>query len=254
MNHLETAIQKVTTFLFAGAAILFFGVNAYVYSTTAGIMNEHHAAQNPRDPWMARNITIVDHRNSEGRGFKPGYLEMAKGDDIRANRFISISTYVTLDDLLGEGEQRPEKSMEEVFVKSRAVIFAREECARLLETLVRKCVVAGADGRLDGNTARIDATFRFVQRDDFGALEEDATYVFTTADNVLVRDASVYMSGAGPARVALYKKAASECAAIRRRDGSCAITRLSILAHRGKDGLIRHTAMAGYAFLLKARA
>ncbi len=253
MKLFESAMHKTAALFFAAGGILYFVMNAYVFQTTTGIMNAHREAENPRDPWMARNITIVDHRNTEGRGFKPGYLEMAKGDDIRANRFITISTYVTLDDLLGEGEERPQKSMEEVFVKSRAVIFAREECERLLETLARKCVVVGADGRLDGNTARIDATFRFVQRDDFGALEEGATYVFTTADNVLVRDASVYMSGAGAARIGLYRKAAAECAAIRRRDGSCAITRLSILAHRGNDGLIRHTAMAGYAFLLKAR-
>ncbi len=254
MNNLEGAIQKVTTLLFAGAAVIFFGVNAYVYGTTAGIMNAHHEAENPRDPWMARNITIVDHRNPEGRGFKPGYLEMAKGDDIRANRFVTIDAYVRLDELLAEGEKAPQKSMEEVFAKSRAVMFARAECERLLETLARECVVAGADGRLDGNLVRMNAMFRFVQRDGFGSLNEGGAYVFTTADTVLERDASVYQSGAGAARAALYKKAAAECSAIRRRDGSCALTRLTISARLGKDGVIRHTSMAGYAFLLKARA
>lgn len=254
MNHLDGAIQKVTALFLAAGAILYFGVNAYVYGTTAGIMNEHHEAQNPRDPWMTRNITIVDHRNPGGRGFKPGYLEMTKGDDIRANRFVSITAYVRLDELLAEGEKPPQKSMEEVFAKSRAVIFAREECARLLETLARECVVAGADGRVDGGLVRMNAMFRFIQRDSFGALAESETYVFTTADSVIARNASVYQSGAAAARAALYKKTAAECDAIRRRDGSCAITRLTVTAQRQDGGVIRHTAMAGYAFLLKARA
>lgn len=254
MNLFESSLQKVTALLFAAGGIIYFAGNAYVYGTTTGIMNAHREAENPRDPWMARNLKIVDHRNPDGRGFKPGYLEMAKGGDIRANRFVSVVAYVTLDELLAEGEKPPQKSMEEVFAKSRAVIFARAECERLLESFARDCAVVNAEGRLDGNLVRVEALFRYVQRDDFGALDESQTYVFTTADSWLAREESVYQASAGNARRALYKKAAAECAAIRRRDGSCAITRLLVSARREDGGVIRHSANAGYAFLLKSQS
>lgn len=250
----DNLLSKITALISAAAAIIFFAGNAIVYGGAAQVMGQMNEAADPRDPWAARRIAIFDHRDADGRGFKPGYLEMAKGGDIRANRFVAISAYVTVRELLEAGEKPPAASMEEVFAKSRAVIFARAECQRLLRSLARECAVAGAEGRINDGLVRIDAMFRFVQRDDFGALDESATYVFTTADSRLVQDEPVYRERAADARSALYKKAAAECAAIRRRDGSCAITGLLISARADRAGAIRHSATANYAFLIKERA
>lgn len=250
MNLLDGILQKAAALLFAGGAILYFATNLSVFGMASKITGSYHEADNPRDPWKGKNLTILDHRNSDGRGFKPGYLAMVRGEDIRADRFVSITAYVTVDELLKDGERRPEKSMEEVFAKSRAVIFARAECERLLQSLARECAVASAEGRIADGVVRIEALFRFVQRDDFGALDDGATYVFTTADNRLADRVQISRAGSAGARVALYKKAAAECAAIRRRDGSCSIIGLRIDASNEGGGLVRHSATANYAFLI----
>lgn len=210
---------------------------------------------NPSDP-LGGSLNVVDNRHEKTGRLKYGYLAMANYDSLDASRSVSFSTYVSLRSLLKSGEAPPDRDYRQVFAQARAIEYANQECEIIQQYFARKCSVRQAKARVekDGKTVRINAHLSFVQAGAFGNLTDtSATWSFRDIGTTIkVPDAATARSLRARAKV--YRKVMKECASIRKREGNCAITRLSIHARRSRSsGLLRMSARAKYAFLKKLR-
>lgn len=252
MNRLVDTIKFITMALFAIGGLLYFAMNFMVYSYADRMVRQEREYSHPKDPFKGRHLTITENREEDGRRFKRGYLEMTKFNDIKAGRMASFAAYVRIDDLLSPGEARPADEMLPVFVKSRAILYAKQECERLLENFASECAVNHADGRVQEGVIRIDGSMRFVQRDDFGALDPETSWVFANvSDNLTAGAVSTSLSGGAAARAALYRKAAQKCAEIKRRESNCAVTAIRLGASKDRSGGYKLSGAADYSFLVR---
>jgi len=253
MNGLTRIISIITGILFTGASILFFASNFFVAGASFKVAKTIHDIENPKDPFKRAKLDIVNHRIPGRKQFKPGYKEFAQFHKIEASRFVSFSAIVPIDQLLKKGETPPSASTENVFAKTRAIYYAREECERLLETIAIQCEVENAKGRIKDRMVTINGTMRFVQKTPLGDLNSDVTLSFETVSTQLVKSrVKTTAIGAPRQRQNLYRKAAAECAAIKIREGNCAITRINIsTTYNSRSREMQLSGMANYAFLLE---
>lgn len=242
--------MTVALFLIGGA--LYFAVNVMVYSHAERIISADRDYSHPKDPFGGRDLKISENREEDGHRFKRGYLEMAKFDDLEAGRRAWFSAYVRIEELLAPGETRPAEEMLPVFVKSRAILYAKDECERLITALARECAVNNADGRLKDGLVRIEGSMRFVQHDEFGEIDPTAEWVFANVSGKLAEAGAITSMARGAAdRVALYRKAAQKCAEIKKRESNCAVTAIRIDTVKNHQGGYTLSASADYSFLTR---
>jgi len=256
MKSIEGYIRAFVAALFMIGGLLYFGMNVMVYSYADGITRQQREWENPRDPLASRKLKISEHRAEDGKRFKPGYVEMAKFDDIDAGRTVYFSAYVPLEDLLNAGEQRPSPELLQVFAKSRAILYAQKECERVMQSVARECAVNHAEGRAEDGIVSISGYLRFVQRDDLGAIDENAAWVFSNVNDNLTEGSGrpTSLSSGETGRAALYRKAAQKCAEIKRREGNCAITAMRVSMRKAYKGGYELDASAEYSFLIRQPA
>jgi len=253
MRSAADTLKLIASGAFLIGGLLYLGTNVAFYTFADRIMRSEREYSNPKDPFRGRNLTITEQHEQDGKRFKRGYLEMAKFGDIKAGRMASFSAYVRVNDLLKPGEAAPAREMLPVFAKSRAILFAQEECERLMQTLARDCAVNSAQGRIDDGIVRIDGSLRFVQRDEFGELDPEAEWVFANVSDTLTTPTQTSSMGAGASdRLAVYRKAAQKCAEIKRRESNCAITSVRAFMSKSRSGY-RIDGLAEFAFLVKQR-
>ena len=204
MRNVELTLRTIASGVFFIAGALYLASMGTLYFYADGMQRQVREYEHPRDPLKKSGAVITGHRLPGTSRFKDGYLELAKFGDIDGGRSVSITTPVTVRELLKPGEVPPSASMLEVFAQARAVLYAQQECGVLVETLARECEVQHADGRVDDGRIVVTATLGFVQKDDFGALEKGATYVFSTAQESTPRGAHTTASAGG--RRAVYRK------------------------------------------------
>lgn len=117
--------------------------------------------------------------------------------------------------------------------------------------LARECEVSRADGRMDEGDVRIEAYLDFVQREEFGDPDASAEWVFAATSSKLNEKAvPTSLAGGAAARAQLYRKAALNCAEIKRREGNCAITSVRAYMSRYR-GAVTLDGSAEYAFLMR---
>ena len=212
----------------------------------------HQEALNPSDPLKGSDLKIVNHRDPNGRDFKVGYSELARFSDIEATRYVRFDAHVPVSDLLQDGEEAPEEAFQNLFARTRALYYAREECERVLESLASKCVVDRAKGKYLKTHVEVSGVLRFVQKSEFGAIDPAQTWAYETVSNDLSkRGKEVSLRSEEKERMSLYRKAVDECAATKKRSGNCAITDIGInLDWKPNDRKVRVRARARYSFLL----
>ncbi|MEM7749242.1 MAG: hypothetical protein AAF346_13410 [Pseudomonadota bacterium] len=231
------------------ASGFFLYTNFIVYQHASNIVG----IMKPGDP-LGGSLTVVDNRHEKSGRLKSGYLAMADFDSIDAGRYVRFSAYVSLRSLLRPGEAPPDRDYREVFAQARAVDYANQECELIQQYFASSCAVRRAKARIEknGKTVRISASLRFVQAGGFGELDDkSATWSFRDiGTRIKVPETATARAIRGRGKV--YRKVMRECAAIRKREGNCAITGLSITARRNrKSALIKMSAYAQYAFLKK---
>lgn len=248
MSDLAKVIGAIAGML---ASCFFLYTNFMVYQTASNVMG----FANPSDP-LGRSLTVVDNRHERSGRLKNAYLAMADFENIDASRFVSFSAYVSLQSLLHSGEAPPDRDYREVFAQARAVEYAHQECEVIKQYFARECSVKRATARMekDGRTVRINAYLQFVQAGGFGDIDDSsATWSFRDiTTRIEVPDAAAARTMRSRAKV--YRKVMRECAAIRQREGNCAITSVLISSFRSRSsGLIRTSAHGKYAFIVKLR-
>lgn len=251
MTKISQFIIIIGATLFAGSAVLLFSSNLVFAGMTVKLMNTFRNVENPKDPFEGGDLKITNHRLPGKNQFKPGYVGLARIHDINAQRFVRFSTSIPLKDLLTKGEELPSSATENVFVKSRAIYYAREECERLLTLLADKCEVAQANGKVTDKIATIRATLRFVQKAPFGKTDRTAPLSFESISTQLTKSGvKTSLRGALEVRNRLYRKASDECNALRSREGNCAISGIYIQSQyntRSRDVTV--SGRGSYAFL-----
>lgn len=256
MKSLSNSVKLISSLLFGGAALLYFGTQVFIFGHVAGFTNSVQNAGKQEDPFKKAKLNIINHKHDHTTGFKLDYLAMAQFNDIDSHRYINFSALVPISSLLEAGERRPTGELEKVFAKTRAIYYAREECKRVLDTIANECEVASSSGTIRDNRVRITGRLQFVQRSEFGDIDPSTSWSFETVDNDLAkRNETTTPTGAENKRKSLYRKAIKDCSSIKSREGNCAIT--SITADTGtreRDGRMRVSGRATYSFLSKIKA
>lgn len=248
-------ITMITAPIMVGAAMLYFYTNFMVFNHASAIVGDFQEFENPTDPLAGGKLKIVNNRQTDNQRFRPGYAALARMNDIKARRFIHFSATVPLRELLRPGETPPTKSMEGVVAQTRAIFYAREECERVTKVLAKQCEVEHVKGKADDGNVHIQATLRFVQSDAFGTPDPQRTWSYQYVDTKLGKSGvTVPLRRTERARTDLYRKAAAECAAIRKREGNCAITDLSVKSrlYRNSRNEAKISGNARYSFLVPA--
>ncbi len=244
MSDLAKVVSAVVGLV---ASCFFLYTNFMVYQSASTVMG----VINPSDP-LRGTLNVVDNRHEKSGRLKYGYLAMANFDAIEAERSVNFSTYVSLRSMLRSGETLPDRDYREVFAQARAVEYAHQECDLIKQYFARECVVKHVRASTDktGKSIRIIARLSFIQAGDFGDISDtSATWSFRDITS-RIKVAEAAKARTLRSRAKVYRKVMRECASIRRREGNCAITGLSISARRSrKSGLIRMSASAKYAFL-----
>jgi hypothetical protein len=213
------------------------GTQLYVWVTMYGVasqinrsIDEMEQANTP-DPSFRPDLEITG--TSDGSYVKDGYVAMTSLGKLNDSRVVSVESYVRLEDLLDPGEKLPERDLLSAFTTARAVRVADEECARLLETLASRCVVAYTNASpVENGLAQVGVTMKFIQKSDFGSVKADKRASYVEVDQNLIgggaQDKTVSLGGSGNARSAIYERAVDFCAKMRSTEGNCAITNVYI--------------------------
>lgn len=125
MNQIERTIGAIASGIFLIAGLMYFGSMSTIFFYVGGMQRQQNEWANPKDPFKSRKLKISEHRAEDGKRFKPGYLEMAKFDDIKGGRRVYFTSYVRVSDLLRPGEAPPTNELKQVFAGSRAILYAQ---------------------------------------------------------------------------------------------------------------------------------
>jgi hypothetical protein len=248
MNRIQKIIGFVTTLVGLAAVFLYFTGQWMIFDQ----VRTWATFTNPDDPLAKSGLTITGQRLTGNRAFAPGYREMAQAEDIEANRFVTVHTFVPVRQMLRAGEEAPAPGQEELFVKSRAVHVASEECELMLSTMARQCEVHRTHAQVKNGMAMLVMYLRFVQKAPQGTPDASRRWHYQQVTNELFdRDEKVSVGADKAKRRIAYQRAHRECGAIRRREGNCAITsmRLSTATPRQPSGRVHFNASAAYGFL-----
>ncbi|MEO0982420.1 MAG: hypothetical protein AAFX03_07190 [Pseudomonadota bacterium] len=214
---------------FAASAMFFAVQGAVLYSVYGG----GGSSIKQKDPLARDGYEVSNkHVGRDSEFLRADYESVSRFDDIDAPRRVDFAANILVSDLLEPGERAPTGARADAFAKARAVVYAGEECRRVLQTLARECEVARADGEVRDGVLQMRASLKFVQQAEFGELDKRRDYAFAPLSEPLKTSGprKTALRAEPAVRSALYKKAAAECAAIRRREGNCAITDLDIHA------------------------
>lgn len=234
----------IGNYLFMAAGALVLGMNVMVYQHGNNIMEMF----SPSDPLARSPVPIVGHRTDHG--FQDGYLQMASHDQMRAGRHVAIETLVPIRSLLEQGEAPPRGDDVKLFASSRAVLYAQEECARLVRTLAALCEVRRADARVNGDHVEMKLVLAFVENAPFGSIEGAPQRVYAKTTRTFESAANnMPLSRAAAERERIYALAARGCREIRAREDNCSITEIRVAGKRPSPSGIGISADVHYAFL-----
>ncbi|MEL7344928.1 MAG: hypothetical protein AAFN59_08710 [Pseudomonadota bacterium] len=157
----------------------------------------------------------------------------------RARHVIHIET-VTLDDMLADGETRPDPALEELWVLARANARSMAECDVLLATIAKTCGVSKSEvDAEDDGTFEIETMISYTPSYYLGEIAVDGPKDLYTQrvripadrDDQLIRIADI-----PERRRALYEAAQQACRELRRTTQNCVISRITPRDSRLRDG------------------
>jgi hypothetical protein len=163
---------------------------------------------------------------------KPGYLSLASFNDFHQYRTVRVETIVTAKSLLAPGETMPEPDFLEVFATARASKVADTECALLKQVIAKDCRVSHFSANITASRkVSISMNLEFTQKTAFGDFKRTGKAAYQDIPKSLTSEKTALKSGIEgqiSMRGKLYASAESFCNKLRKSQGNCAISDMSI--------------------------
>lgn len=161
-------------------------------------------------------------------------------DALARARHVIHKDVVTIEDMLADGEARPEPQFEQLWVVARANQRAMDECDALLATIAKTCGVSksSVDAEDDG-TFEIESMLSYTPSYYLGEIDVDGPRDLYTQRIKLPadRDAQqIPISAIPERRKELYAAAQQACRELRRTTQNCVISKIVPRDNRMRNG------------------